>query len=429
MKQDGKKRFLGYSYVLHSTLMYMLYGAAGISGFALLIPAYAEKNGLSAASTTSWMTIGAFASCLFTLVIGKFIVKRGVRLVTAVSLVLAGLLGIFSLKYTSGVLGFGIASIFSQGMVHGYCFGATNTLITIWWPKRKGFMMGITTAGILLASMIYIPIMQKIGTFDGMANLLTASLVIMGVITWFWVRNTPEEVGCWPDNTPPTQEELQAVAAEKNQPAYVSTWNVGNLLKRRDCWCIILYAGLANLVTSGGAVLTVPFYMEVGFTMADVARFMAIGAPVSILGSFISGIIDEKLGPKWAAFIVSLWCGACYTLPLFAPGIPMMRFVSSVLGSMALGATSNLIPSLIASRFGRRDFAAVFRVLYAVAFFIRGICFLAAGEGLAILGSAQNVRLLYAVMIVIAGFFALGVNDKVVVPAPPGVKPVAPKPA
>ena len=56
-----KKSFaLGYSYVIHSLLMYWIYGVAASSGMQYTAPAYAAAHGLDYSTLIGWNTVGAF---------------------------------------------------------------------------------------------------------------------------------------------------------------------------------------------------------------------------------------------------------------------------------------------------------------------------------------------------------------------------------
>ena len=420
-----KKSFaLGYSYVVHSLLMYWIYGVAASSGMQYTAPAYAAAHGLDYNTLIGWNTVGAFASCLFTLFMGKLIVKKGVRLVTAISLFLAGVFGMLILNYTSSYFGWAFSSIFTQGLTQGYCFGATNTLITNWYPKKKGFVMGITTCGIMLAGMTYIPIMAKM-SIGGMATLVGVTFIVLAVATWFWVRNTPEEVGLYPDNHKPTAEEIAEAATKKEAiKNFKSTWTWKHLLKRKEFWLFMLFGGFGLLATTGSAVSGRPFWNELGFADSGYLIYMQFSSAACIVGSLVTGAIDTKWGPRasalFYAIVAAFAFGAAPLMTLLGMEVaPWFLITTMLMASAMLGATSNLIPSLIASSFGRMDFAEVFRKIYMGCFLLRSFCYLAVGPGVKALGSYGNVRLFFGVLFIICAICVAFTSDKKVIPAPP----------
>lgn len=419
-----KKSFaLGYSLVIHSLLMYWIYGVAASTGMQYTAPAYAAAHGLEYSTLIGWNTVGAFASCAFTLFMGKLIVKKGVRLVTSISLILAGALGMLILNFTTGYFGWAFASIFTQGLTQGYCFGATNTLITNWYPKKKGFVMGITTSGIMLAGMTYIPIMSKM-TIGGMVTLIGVTLVVLGVLTWFWVRNTPEECGLYPDNHEPTGDEIaEAERTKALISSYKSTWTWKSLFSRKESWLIMLFGGIGLLATTGSAISGRPFWLEIGYSDGSYLIFMQFSSASCIAGSLVTGAIDTKWGPRASALVYSIVAAFSFgTAPLLwllgvQPPAGLVIF-TMLMSSAMLGATSNLIPSLIASVFGRMDFSEVFRKIYMGCFLLRSFCYLAVGPGVKMLGSYGNVRLFFAVLFAICAICVAVISDKKVIPAP-----------
>lgn len=419
-----KKSFaLGYSYVVHSLLMYWIYGVAASTGMQYTAPAYAAAHSLDYSTLMGWNTVGAFASCLFTIFMGKLIVKKGVRLVTTISLLLAGAFGMLILNFTTGYFGWAFASIFTQGLTQGYCFGATNTLITNWYPKKKGFVMGITTCGIMLAGMTYIPIMSKM-TIGGMVTLIGVTFLVLGVLTWFWVRNTPEECGLYPDNQKPTDAELANTAAMKaKMAAFKSAWTWKDLFARKEAWFILFFGGIGLLATTGSAVSGRPFWLELGFSDSSYLIFMQFSSAACIAGSLITGAIDSKWGPRVSSLVYAIVAAIAFGLAplLWLLGMtpPAWLVMATMLcASAMLGATSNLIPSLVASVFGRMDFAECFRKIYMGCFLLRSLCYLAVGPGVKILGSYANLRLFFGVLFVICTILVLFVNDKKLLKAP-----------
>ena len=82
----GEKSFLrGYSMVLHSFLMYWIYGTLIGGGLSVLVAQYCRMTGLNPNLVTSVNTVGGFLSVAMTFLIGRWVIARGVRGITAFS--------------------------------------------------------------------------------------------------------------------------------------------------------------------------------------------------------------------------------------------------------------------------------------------------------------------------------------------------------
>ena len=414
MKQS-KSFFRGYSLVLHSLLTYLIYAAAASTGLNIIVPIFAAENGLDQNAILSANTVGAFISCIAVVLGGKIIMKYGVRKITTISLIVGGLLGTVLMGYVHTVAGYAICTIFAQCAVHGYCYTATNTLITNWWPRKKGFVMGITTCGIMAASFTAITLMSKVGNAYGMktmAWMLGGFMVLFGIISWFWIRNNPEECGLNPDNMPLSAEEVQAGLASKQDALEAAKrWPFKELVKNKAVWILGIVFGLFLLFTSGVASTTVAMCIENGYTPAQGLTVLSLTGVVSIVGSLVSGVLDQKFGPKITTVIYGIWVAISFATLLFIPG-GVRAIVCIAMANFTMGATSNLAPSFVGSIFGRAAFAQVYRWMYALSFLVRSLCFLMLGTGVAILGSYTSVYIVFGVLSLVAVVLCFFVSDK-----------------
>ena len=417
MNQAVKKKSfaLGYSLVVHSALTYLVYAAAASTGLNIIVPLFSAKNGLDSNIILTANTVGAFVSCIAPLVFGKVMAKIGIRKLTAASLVLGGILGAILMAYVQSVPGYALCTIFAQCMVHGYCYGATNTLITNWWPRKKGFILGLTTTGIMFASLTAVPLMSAIGEssgFDAMVWFLGGFMIVFGIVSWFWVRDTPEELGLDPDNQPLTEEEKQQAYFRKSSAEEAAKlWPARKILTNRTAWLIALVCGIFLLFTSGVASTTVAFCIEAGYTQPQALAIMSATSAVGVVGSVITGALDTKFGPKITTLICSIWLVVSFSTLLFVPQ-PTRAMLCVGMANMAMGATGNLTPSLIASCFGREVFAQVYRIVYSVIYFIRSFAFAMLGTGVTILGSYNAVYLVFMCLAAVCIVLTLFINDK-----------------
>ena len=77
-----------------------------------------------------------------------------------------------------------------------------NNIMNIWFPKKKGLALGWATMGLPICTATIIVIFSAIGNPTYAYVFLALVCYAVGVLSIFWVKNTPEEVGATPDNEP-----------------------------------------------------------------------------------------------------------------------------------------------------------------------------------------------------------------------------------
>ena len=127
----GEKSFLrGYSMVLHSFLMYWIYGTLIGGGLSVLVAQYCGMTGLNPNLVTSVNTVGGFLSVAMTFLIGRWVIARGVRGITAFSCI-GTAVGLCILGNGTSLGIYILWSVVSQGLYNGYSFTATNAQMCI----------------------------------------------------------------------------------------------------------------------------------------------------------------------------------------------------------------------------------------------------------------------------------------------------------
>lgn len=414
----GKKSFaLGYSLILHSMITYWLYNGTASAGLNIIVSSFAAKNGIPETSVLSANSIGALVSCFFVLLLGKIIAKKGIRFTTCISALLAGIIGAGGMILSNNIVTYAICTIFSQSLCYGYSFTATNALITNWWPRKKGIVMGITTTGIMIASLTLVRWMSTVSVnygFDAMMLMIMGIFIVFAAISFFWIKERPEDVGLHPDNIPLSEEEKKAAYFMKqSQAESEKRWPIKELARNKTAWLIAVSFGFLVMFTSGVASTTVPFGIESGFTPPQAVNFMSLTAIPGVIGSLITGAIDTKWGPKISSLCCSIWITISFFSLLVFKGT-VGAIVCVTMANVTMGSVANLAPSLIGTCFGRDNFTQCYRIIYTVTYFIRSLCFLLIGTGVAVLGTYRIVYIIFGGLAFISTICIILIRDKVV---------------
>lgn len=404
-----KKSFArGYSLILHSFLTYLIYGTLAGAGVSTIVRLFAEKNGLDENIITSVNTIGGFVGVVMTFVIGSLLVKRGPRLVTCFSC-LATAVGLLILGYGKTMGMYIVWAAICQSTFNGYSWSSANALMTNWFPRKKGFVMGITTAGMMAASftaIMFMTVYSPIIGFDKVCLIFAAVIAVFGLVTLVWVRDTPEECGLLPDNQPITEEERSRLGNGQN----LQVWKVRDLIFSKDGILFILAWGLLYIASTGGVAAFVPYMIEEGFTPAKAVGLMSVMSLMSLIGSLIFGFIDTKFGTKKASLVFAFTYAAGYTGAFLCHSSPWLAFAMATCALMAGGANANLVASTLVEQYGRPNYAHCWKILYTGANLLRNMCFLAIGTIVAISGSYSRVYLFWGIVSLISFFCVLASN-------------------
>ena len=409
MKTKAEKSFLrGYSLVLHSFLTYLIYGTLAGVGVSTIVRLYAEKNNLDQNIITSVNTIGGFVGVIMTFVIGSLIVKRGPRLVTCFSC-LATAVGLLILGYGQTLGMYIVWAAICQSTFNGYSWSSTNALMTNWFPRKKGFVMGITTAGMMAASFTTIMFMTAFSPiigFDNVCLIFAIGIAVFGLITLAWVRDTPEECGLLPDNMEMTAAERARLGGGENP----QVWKIRDLVFSKDGMLFIFGWGLLYIASTGGATAFVPYMIEEGFTPTRAVFLMSIMSVCSALGSLLLGAVDTKFGTKKASLLFALMYTVGYTGAWLAHANPWAAFAMATCALTAGGANANLVASTLVEQYGRPHYAHVWKILYTGANLLRNLCFLAIGTIVSLSGTYSRVFLFWGVVSLVSFFCVLFSN-------------------
>ena len=355
---------LGWSMTIHSALMYFITAGLVADGLNVVIPSFEAAYGITrgqmnlAAAAAGWIgVIGVF-------IFAGIVMKKGPKSVTIVSLILAGITVIFFGRMTT-IMGFALCLIAIRIFTCGIGFTTTNTLVSNWFIKRRGIAFGIATIGLPLATALYVPIASAlIQRFSISTAFLIIGIVIIALapITFFWIKNTPEETGLNPDNADLTKEEIARLKAEVESTE--SNWSVAKLLKNKEVWLISLSYGFLFVVTIGIVTQLVPRMMDQGYEMNKAVGYLSAAAVIGIVGSYIWGWLDQKFSVRTASVVYCIWY--IIAIGLLLTGGKSTTFLAVFFVGIALGGIGNLFPSMVAYTYGRSEFASVNRIISAI---------------------------------------------------------------
>lgn len=402
----------GWIMIIFVGLMLFYCTALTNDGMNVAVPAIAEEKGWDYATILAYGTPAGFITVIAFFLLSILTDKKGAKFVTALCLVATGLSTIWFGNAGSQMqyfLALTCVSIFSQGCA----WIGGGAYLAKWFPKKKGLALGWATMGNNLASALVVPIlsglMELTGTF-ATTTVIFGIVIVLTVVFCFFLPNNPEDAGTTPDNYPMQPDEIEAYRAEAN--AYVSPWTMGKLLKKKETWLITLVLGITMMTSTGimSQLVTRLSGAEIGWSSTKAITTMTVVAVIGIVGSYIWGVLDQKISTKKTVFIFMLWYGVAILLNIVPGKIPV--YISLFMIGMAIGGNANWPVSLVSSVFGHQNFAKVYSIVMPLYTLIRCCSFSVLALFIGQTGSLAGAYILFALLSFAGAVLTLFINDR-----------------
>lgn len=381
----------GWGTIIYCLLMFWFYAGMVNDSSNIVAPAIAEKLGIPAGNVLNMGTVAAMVGVIFFFIMGAINRKIGARLTSFLCLILAGI-GYFGMGHANSLLQYGVSLCICTigAMSAGYIAG--GALVAQWFPKKKGIVMGYTTMGHNMATGFFVPMITVLVARLGVANavVIPAVLVcILAVVGVLLMRNTPQERHINPDNV---SDEVYRREYFNDEIDEDGGWTVKKLFSRRTFWLVAIASGGYQFVSTVIITQLVVRNQEVGFTQTQAVAIMTILAFAGILGSWIIGAMDQKIGTKKTMIFFGIWYAAALLLEVTE--IRALVIVFLVMFALALGGSANFTTSLPAAVFGRHGFKKVNSVLFPIQALVSSFGFMVNGN---VLNATGSLRISYVI--------------------------------
>lgn len=400
----------GWLMILFSGVMYYFYAGFCSDGLNIIVSSFAGAHALDPAALLAVTTPASWAGLLGAVLWAWFVDRWSARTGLLVTALLGG--ATFAAYGLVGTLtGFFAVTALVNLMGFGFCHTVANALMARWFPLKKGLALGWATMGQNLASATFIPLFLlflRLASLSGSFYLMGGLLALAGVIGFLVVRDTPEELGCAPDNGVFTPEELQANLRELQ--AYQSAWTPARLLRNKQIWLIGMGFGIYILVTVSLISQMIPRLVSCGWGEAKATGMMTVAAVFGLFGSYATGWLDQKLGTRRASVVYGLWYLVALVLCALPASEPTL-YLSVFFIGVGIGGVGNLFPSMTATVFGRFDFVRAMGVLNPITAIVRSFAFALLAFGLSKLGGYAGAYAIIAVLDLIAIFLVSRIDD------------------
>lgn len=387
----------GWGTIIYCLAMFWFYVGFVNDGSNITAPAVAERLGLKSGTILNMNSIAGIIGVLFFIVIGQINRKIGARKTSGIFTIISGI-GYIIIGNAPNIFIYTLAMSLVAASIMSAGYIAGGGLVAQWFPKKKGVVMGITTMGHNLASAFYVPLIAVLVNYLGVEKgviIPAMASIILGILGLIFIRDTPQEYGYNPDNVSDEiyQREYHILPVQNDEEL-----SIPKLLKIKEVWLASITTGFFQICSVGVMSQLVIRNISLGFTEIQAISIMTILAFIGVLGSFLIGVIDYKIGTKKTMMLFGLW----YIIALLSnvSETKIGIYLSIFMIGMAIGGSANFTTSLPTSIFGRHDFDKVNSVVFPIQGFVTSLCFAVNGIVLNLTG---NLRYAYMVFAIIAG--------------------------
>lgn len=377
-----------------SFCLYLLTAACTSDGENVILPKLAAANGWDYTKVLSLATAAGALSVIGNLLLGKICEKKGPKFSIILGLLTSAC---FVFLYGSATN----LTVYAIGLFGAICCGQSisffgaSALIANWFPRKKGLAMGIVTIGPPVATIAMVSVMNSLLGSLGLKKgvvVISAVLLLVALFCLFAVHDTPEECGETPDNMP--KEELEKLHSEEE---HTEKLPLGQLLKMKSFWYILLMMGICNLTQTGLMAQFLVRYQGTDIPESTVIVMMSIMAVIAIFGSMIVGYFENKLGTQKAYSIFAALFALAFLLNF--TNIPGLVYLSVPMFGVVLTLMQIFLSAFELSVFGRKNFKQANAVLFPLISMIGQMTFLLISACLKIFGEVRYAYLIFAILL------------------------------
>lgn len=232
-------------------------------------------------------------------------------------------------------------------------------LLSRWFAKRRGTMIGFAFAGMGLGVKVMGPLSQALMSRLGWRHMfvvlggITALYALMVLLT---LRNRPEDVGLQPYGTAESADQPEVA------PSGEAAWTVRQALRTRQFWALGLAQVLIPLGVFPVSVHQVAYLTDLGFSRVLAAGVLGYMGVMSSCGRLLFGALSDRLGRFGgvALSVVFSQLGILALLMLDGVTVKWPLYLYALCFGLGYGARGPIISAIAADHFPGRSFATIF---------------------------------------------------------------------
>ncbi len=372
--QNPARTGLFYGWFVVATCMFIAFLTMGTRNTfgAFVVPMEAEFEWNR--TIVSWAAaLGALLNGVTQPFMGYLFDRVGVRIVVIAGIAVVGvstLLMTFTGSVWYLIAMFGVVAAVGQS---GTSLTNTGAMLSKWFRRRRGLVIGMNASGMSLGSLILVPFAAYlISLVDWRLTWIVLGVMILALgipLAYVFLHDDPSRKGLTPDGDPePPAPAGGGAPTAPAQPLFAQNWR--QAFKSLPIWQMSGSYFVCGATTFMLAVHFVPMAEEQGINPQAAALIFGLMAGLNAIGATGAGWISDRIGGRknWLAAVY--FCRGCAYVILVAsllvPAIPVLAglLIFAVVAGLSWIATAPLTTSLTAEVYGLKSLATISGVAF-----------------------------------------------------------------
>ena len=354
----GPRFFYGW-FILAACFVITTVASGTMMGFGVFITPMAEDMGWSHSALSFSYALSAMVTGIGVLIVGSFLHSHSVRLIFFLS-TLVHCFGIYMTSTATTIEAFYFWYGFVASAGRSAFFLSTTTLITRWFDKRRGLVMGIMMSGNGVGPFIFSPMITWMifmwswqTAYIVLSCLMTVCLSLASVL----IRNHPYEMGLSPygGSLQTTAIGPHRLSRGTSKPAQKKESPWGDVLRMEGFWSLSFINFFCCVCHSIPLVHVVGFALSAGLSAFASSWVLAIMSISSVIGRIYWGMFADRRGGR-LALTLTLFLQGCLVLWLVQAQDPVVFFMYAVFWGFGYGGVGTQYGIVSREVFGARLF-------------------------------------------------------------------------
>ena len=362
----------GWTVAIYQVIWFFFMTGMTVDGLNVIVPQIAAFRGWNPDAVLSISSPASIIALFLVMVFGGLARMFGLKRTTVVTMIAAGVVTI-AYGNAPSIPVYAVCLVLMVTLINAFSLVLGLSICTNWFPTKKGVVMGFTTIGMNLASALISQILNQLSAHFNIAiaiSIMGGVIILVGILTQLFIKETPEEAGCYPDNDPYVAEMLK----QQGEQCGDSEITYLDALKNPKTWIFGVAYGFFGLATVGIMSQLVGFFQTTkGYDFQAALNVVTIAAVIGIVGSVLWGVVDQKIGTKKTSVLFGIWY--CIGILLLLSSNTAIMVAGIVMLGAGIGGNGNFPPSLAALIYGRKDFPICYSVMNTIVGVVRSLSF------------------------------------------------------
>ena len=351
---DKKKRGLNYGYVILAAGFLIMTVVSGTQYcFGVFFKPMLNEFGWTRASTSAPFSLNLILTGLFSILAGRLSDRFGPRIVITIGAIIMGSGYLLMSRITNLwelYLSYGIVVALGASAM----YVPLVAMVSRWFSKRRGLMVGICISGVGFGIGIVPPIASQLMiSLNWQTSLLilgASSIVLIALLAQFLKAGTDTAL-------------LNSNGDKEKNTAFSATGlSFGESAKTSQFWMILISWFFYGFFYQVGMVHIVPYATDQGMSALAAASILTVIGLIGIFGRIILGFVGDRFNNRRTLLFSFMLLGAAF-IALSASGAMSILYVFAVLFGFFFGVGILLAP-ITAEYFGFKELGVITGVIY-----------------------------------------------------------------